>query len=143
MWFEANYVLGKDSQYVKCIPGVDWFLGDRGDREIERDGIYMVASKGLDPIYPDGTVLVKYLRGLPGDTVKIDETGVYVNGRNLGTGQLPLAHKFEIEPESLHGERVLGDDEYWLMGTAALSFDSRYWGPVSESQVIRRAYAIF
>ena len=143
LWFEQNYVLGKDSQHVKCIPGIDWFLGDRDDRAIERDAIYMVRSKGLGPVYEDGTTLVKYLRGLPGDTVKIDATGVYINGVKAGTGQLPLAHKFNSVPDDFYGERVLGEDEYWFMGTAALSFDSRYWGSVSKGQVIRRAYPLF
>lgn len=141
-WFKANYILGVDEQEVTCIPGSDFVIGDLNDRELERDALFVVKSLGLEPLIDDGTLLVKFLRAMPGDTVKVSEEGVFVNGRQVAEGGLPMAHRFSKEPEDFYGERVLGEDEHWIMGTTAESFDSRYWGSVSYDQVKARAYQI-
>jgi len=143
LWFKENYVLGDDTQLVKCIPGIDWYLGDRHDREIVRDAIYRVSSRGLEPIYDDGTVLVKYLRGVPGDHILINENGIFINNEKVASGNLPLAGKFNKQRSDFYGERILQEDEYWLMGTSEVSFDSRYWGTVSYEQILSRAYPLF
>ncbi len=141
-WFKANYVLGVDEQIVKCIPGVDYVIGDLDDREIERDGVFIVESRGIEPLFEDGTLLVKFLRGLPGDTVKVSEAGVFINGNKVADAGLPNAQKLGQEPEAFYGEKVLGPDEYWILGTTPQSFDSRYWGSVSYEQIKARAYPL-
>lgn len=142
-WFKANYILGVDEQEVTCIPGSDFVIGDRNDRELVKDGLFVVKSRGLEPLISDGTLFVKFLRAVPGDTVKVSEDGVFVNDRKVAEGGLPMAHRFNKEPEEFYGEKVLGEDEHWIMGTTAESFDSRYWGSVSYDQVQARAYQIF
>ena len=49
----------------------------------------------------------------------------------------------EQQKKKFYGSRVLKDGEYWMMGTKYLSFDSRYWGPIKEDQIVARAYVIF
>jgi len=141
-WFKANYVLGVDEQIVKCIPGVDYVIGDLDDREIERDGVFIVESRGIEPLFEDGTLLVKFLRGLPGDRVKVSESGVFINGNKVADAGLPNAQKLGQKPEAFYGEKVLGPDEYWILGTTPQSFDSRYWGSVSYEQIKARAYPL-
>lgn len=141
-WFKANYMIGIDEQEVKCIPDVDYVIGDLNDRVLVRDGLFVVKSSGLEPLIADGTLLVKFLRAVPGDTVKVSEEGVFVNDHKVAEGGLPMAHRFNKGPEEFYGERVLGEDEHWIMGTTAESFDSRYWGSVSYEQVQARAYPI-
>lgn len=141
-WFKANYVLGIDEQIVKCIPGVDYVIGDLDDRELVRGGVFIVESKGIEPLFDDGTLLVKFLRAFPGDTVKVSENGVFVNGTKVAGAGLPNAEKLGREPEDFYGEKVLGDDEFWILGTTPESFDSRYWGSVSYEQIKARAYPL-
>ena len=141
-WFKANYVIGVDEQEIKCIPGVDYVIGNLNDREIQRGQIYIVESEGLEPLFKNGTLLVKFLRALPGDRVTVNERGVFVNGEQVADAGLPNAEKLGREPADFYGERVLGEDEYWILGTTPESFDSCYWGSVTYDQIKARAYPI-
>lgn len=140
--FASRYRIGIDTQLVKCIPGYSIYLIDRKDRGLEKGAIYAFAAQGLNPLYEDGTQMVKYLRGEPGDHVSVGEHGIKVNGLTVGQG-LTHAETLGVPPASFTGEAVLKDDNYWFMGTSDESFDSRYWGTVNDDQVIGRAYPIF
>lgn len=144
VYFFSRFGIGIDEQAYTCIPGKNVYLIDYQDRDIRRGNIYLVRSKDLSPIYKEGTKLIKYVRGLPGDRVEVDASDrVLVNGDVLADG-LPLAkEKLARAPESFRGAGVLKADEVWVMGTAYRSFDSRYWGPVSRDRIVGRAYALF
>ena len=45
--------------------------------------------------------------------------------------------------KTAHRERPPSENEYWMMGTKPLSFDSRCWGPIHADQVVARAYPLF
>jgi len=77
---------------------------------------------------------VKRVIGLPGETVQIIEEVVYIDG-------LPLEGEAGLEHVTLAGLAaepiVLGADEYFVLGDNRLnSMDSRYWGPIKESQIL-------
>lgn len=141
--FVDRYRIGIDTQLVKCIPGYTFYLIDRKDRSLEKGAIYSFAARGLDPFYEDGTQMVKFLRGQPGDRIKIHEQGnIYVNDELVGFG-LVHAEQLGMTAENFVGEATLQEGSYWFMGTSDESFDSRYWGTVSDEQIIGRAYPIF
>lgn len=142
-WFRCSYYIGVDSQPVKCIPGVNFVIGKRGDRAIHKNAIYAVRSRGLGPIYKDGTVLVKFLRATPGDTVKISKDGIFINGKRIADADFPLAKRLGHRASYFYGQRVLGKDQYWVMGSSPLSFDSRYWGPIHYEQFVSRVHPFF
>lgn len=141
-WFQSSFYIGVDSQPVKCIPGVHFVIGKRSDKAIHRNAIYAVKSRGLSPIYKDGTVLVKYLRAVPGDTVKISKDGIFINGKKVADADFPLAKRLGHKASYFYGQRVLGKDQYWVMGSSPLSFDSRYWGPVHYDQFVSRVHPL-
>lgn len=141
--FASRYRIGFDPQEVKCLPGYSVYLIDLKDRELQRDAVYAFSARGLDPLFKDGTQMVKILRGLPGDTVEVTEQHrVLVNGSLVGEG-LYLAERLKVPESRFYGRATLGEDNYWFMGTSPLSFDSRYWGTVKHEQVIGRAYPLF
>lgn len=141
--FADRYRIGIDEQVVKCIPGYSIYLIDKKDRELVRDGVYVFSARGLQPLYEDGTEMVKYLRGLPGDHVEIRSHGnIYINNEFKGHG-LVHAEKLNKPMEAFVGEAILEPDNYWFMGTSSQSFDSRYWGTVKHDQIIGRAYPLF
>ena len=88
--------------------------------------------------------MAKYIRGVPGDKVTITpDEKIYINDKLVASG---MAHLHGAKPKDMRkffGTRVLGDDEYWVMGTRPMSFDSRYYGPVHRTQIEGRAYAVF
>ena len=81
---------------------------------------------------PDGVrPLAKPVAGLPGDTVRVDSSGVRIGERRL-PASAPLFRDRAGQPVlPALGVHVLGPDEYWLhSGRVPTSIDSRYAGPV-------------
>jgi signal peptidase I len=97
---------------------------------------------------------IKRLAGLPGDTLRIDPPFLYVNGRvadgfgfkrvmttnspyrgfALGRDYLSAPDRTFAVPEQ--GYFALGDNSY-------NSFDSRYWGPVPEENLVGRGLFVY
>ena len=99
---------------------------------------------------------IKRLAGLPGDTLRIDPPRLFINDRPAEE----YAYGFErvIRAESpyrgyafgreylsapdrsfgvpAHGYFALGDNSY-------NSFDSRYWGPVPEENLVGRGLVVY
>ena len=143
-FFETRRI-GIDTQKSPCIPGTRIYLIDLIDKRLIKGNIYQFKSKDLQPIYEKGTKLVKYLRGEPGDTVKIDQYGMqFINNKSLGLGGLAYGEKnLGIDINNFIGEKVLSDEEYWFVGSTHRSFDSRYWGTVKHEDIIGRAHPVF
>jgi conjugative transfer signal peptidase TraF len=78
--------------------------------------------------------LMKKLVGIPGDQVAITDQGVTINGQIIKNSKLKfMRFAIMILPGYSH---TLQSDEYWLMSDYnANSLDSRYFGPVSRSQI--------
>ena len=144
VWFYHHYRIAWDRQIIKCMD-YRFLLVDLKDRALERDGLYAFkAGKQSVPIFTEGTLVGKYLKGLPGDEVEVrSEEVILINGKEVGRGMPHLAGMTDDQRRKYFGKRCLGEDEYWMMGTKPLSFDSRYWGPIRSEQIVARAYAIF
>lgn len=83
---------------------------------------------------PGGVIeLAKRLAALPGDTVTVDSTAVWVGSDRLA-GSAPLFYDRRGHPLYPRlGRFVLGAGEYWLFSNRVrTSVDSRYVGPVSD-----------
>ncbi|WP_443743381.1 S26 family signal peptidase [Sutterella sp.] len=143
VYFYHHYRIAWDRQVLRCIDA-RFLLVDLKDKAVVRDRLYAYKSEQAAPIIKNGTLVGKYLRGMPGDTVEVrhDDT-VWINGRKIAEGMPHLRGMSEAQRTKFYGSRVLGEDEYWMMGTKYLSFDSRYWGPIHRSQIVARSYALF
>lgn len=88
---------------------------------------------------PEGAGIVgKPVAGVPGDTVTITPAGVWVNRRSLAHSRIPPRDGAgRALPAQPVGTRVLGYDEYWIQSTVSTrSYDSRFFGPVREAQIV-------
>ena len=143
MGFQSRYRLGIDPQQTLSMDA-RVFVVDIKDRKIERGKSYVFSVRNASPVYEDGTEMVKRAVGLPGDVVRIDEYfSITVNGRPAGQGLWHLQNQdMRTVRERFTGTRVLGEDEYWMMGLSVKSFDSRYFGPVRSEQIRGRAYGL-
>lgn len=75
----------------------------------------------------------KRLVGLPGETIEIKDTQLYVNDVAL---EEVYKHK-EFLPEELFGPLLLGEEEYFVLGdNRPASQDSRYFGPVPNDMIL-------
>ncbi len=97
---------------------------------------------------------IKRLTGTPGDELRIDSPKLYVNGalaknfgirrvmaarppyQGYGRGQAFLAAPNQPYVLPPHGYFAMGDNSY-------NSYDSRYWGPVPEENVVGRGVFVY
>jgi type IV secretory pathway protease TraF len=70
---------------------------------------------------------LKRLVGIPGDHIRVDAQGTWVNGKLLPNSAVPAGSPYRPYP---FGEYVLQEDQYLFMGDNPLSYDGRYQGPV-------------
>jgi conjugal transfer pilin signal peptidase TrbI len=131
-----------DSQENQCLPPYRIWVIDKKQTTPIQGEIFAFSAKNLDPLFPDGTTIVKVVEGMPGDEIRVTEQQTTINGRQVATG-LQIAHDFNIDPKKYVREGHIPDDSYWFFGRTADSFDSRYWGSVKRSQVVGRAYPIW
>lgn len=142
--FASRFMIVGDPQEERCIPGYTVYLIDKNDVELERGKLYMFHSKDLSPIYKEGTNMLKYLRGMPGDLVEVRENNQVFINEKAGEYGLDLAEeKLGRAASTFHGKSVLGTNQYWFLGTSTRSFDSRYWGSVANESIVGRAYPLF
>ena len=85
------------------------------------------------PAAPRGTVWVKRVIGLPGETIAVRAGRVLVDGR-------PLDEPYVVKPSSdTVAPKTLGPDEFFLMGDArTASTDSRVWGALPRERLLGR-----
>jgi len=80
---------------------------------------------------------IKRVIGLPGETVEIRDTQVYVNGVELNE---PYINEPCLPTRCTDEAWELGPDEYFMMGdNRNHSSDSRVFGPVNRSSIIGEA----
>ena len=125
---------------IVLVSKLDYLTGDmqRGDIVICRypNRVEKTINLGASLAFVDYTIFVKRLVALPGDTVDIRNTVLYVNDEPVENpeklGSLPRDY----------ARRTLGADEYFVMGDNRLtSHDSRAdnVGPLSKSMILGKA----
>jgi conjugative transfer signal peptidase TraF len=81
--------------------------------------------------------ILKRVVAVGGDVVELSPDGVVVNGISMPeSASASVDSSARPLPHATRGRHVLGADELWLMSTQVPnSWDSRYLGPFSTSQV--------
>lgn len=114
----------------------------------KRGDIVTIDAKGMEG-YTHEENLIKRVIGLPGETIKIEDGDVYINGNLLDESEyLPAETRTYVGAEGQargYMEMTLGPNEYYCMGdNRATSRDSRRLGPFTkdrlESKVLMRIY---
>jgi signal peptidase I len=83
---------------------------------------------------------IKRVIAVPGDTVEVVEGLVYVNGEALTEPYVPAEYRDRTSAQ----ERVLGGDEYFVLGDhRSSSNDSRVWGTVPRRYIYGKAVFVY
>jgi signal peptidase I len=86
--------------------------------------------------------VVSRIIGLPGDVISLSGGNVYIGGSKLNETWLPAAEQGVTYPgpggsSNLTSPYTVPSDSYFVMGDNRTdSCDSRYWGPVSVSDIV-------
>lgn len=83
---------------------------------------------------------IKRVIAVPGDDLRIDQGTVYVNGKPLKEGYVPLRYTDDrSEPEM-----IVPPNDYFVMGDhRSISSDSRDFGPVDRSLIYGKAAFVY
>lgn len=85
---------------------------------------------------PDERAFVKRVVGLPGETIKLDRSALFVNGKRSTDVTLKGS-------ATITGNIELSEDELYVLGdNYAHSYDSRFIGPVRKSSIIGKVTKI-
>ena len=130
--------------YETCIKDM-YFYVNRLDRHIPLNKIFVFKFKG-SKLYPSDDLFVKFLKCAPKDrlkTIKIkDHYGYYCNGKYLGYGRNYSDHGKGFKLPHFIYNGIVPKGDYFAMGTAWDSYDSRYWGFVKKDEIVGIAYPL-
>lgn len=85
---------------------------------------------------------IKRIIAEPGDTIKIENKQVFVNGVLLGEVYLPSSTQTQAGSFLNEGKTVkVGENQYLVLGdNRDHSSDSREWGPITKEEIVGRAF---
>lgn len=127
--------------FFNCLPFSLYLVQKRFEPgELSRDDLVVWQAEGLEPRFKDGAQMLKRLAGVPGDLVEFSQGQVSVNGRVIG--RMTLLKRLGLPP-SYSGRYRLRENEFFVVGTTASSYDSRYFGPISGRQLRGKAFVLF
>ena len=87
-----------------------------------------------------GEELVKRVIALPGETIEYKSGSLYINGEAVEETYI----SDEVKEQTKDFKKVLGDDEYFVMGdNRDHSDDSRKFGPIKKSEIRGRGLLRF
>lgn len=85
---------------------------------------------------------IKRVIAVPGDTLKVTNNSVYINGQLLQENYLPPGTPTRSGAFITEGMQVTaGANQYYVFGdNREHSSDSREWGPIKKEEIIGRAF---
>lgn len=87
--------------------------------------------------------LLKYVLGMPGDTVRVAPSGVTVNGVPVQPPPIRRDSYGRPVADAQWGLHALEPSQYWLGSEAPTGIDSRYFGPFTRSQLRQEALPVY
>ncbi|EOC0012251.1 signal peptidase I [Cronobacter turicensis] len=138
LYLMNRYQFAIDPQNNQCLPPYRIYLVDKFDKKPVRGKPFAFSSQYIRT-YGKG---IKMVDGVAGDIVSVTAEETTVNGSMVGE-ELMLAKESGHSTQELTRKGKIPEGRIWLMGRTKLSFDSRYWGSVSESHILGRAYPIW
>jgi len=133
----SSYGLYLDTDEVRCLPEFLYAASPRNDAPLKRgDVVSFIASRDEMLGLFAGKRIAKIVMAMEGDVVVSDESGVYINGKFIAArSPISLVKLGEKKKVPISTNRVLGQDEIFVMGTMPRSFDSRYFGVIQGAHV--------
>jgi conjugal transfer pilin signal peptidase TrbI len=151
-WLTFLATLALLNQYIyfgiavdRSLPGDSFYVVTKWDKNVGRRDKVAFHSAGGHVGPPAGIVLMKYVKGVPGDVITVGgESGrdVFVNGEWVAYAK-PKSR--DLKPLTLIQPGVVPDGHIFVVNPTIDSFDSRYAevGFIAKERLIGRALTLF
>lgn len=140
-YFTQRYTIAFNGAESDCL-NARVFLIDKWDREFTNGHIIAFSMQVDNGIHPIGTVWVKKVAAMPGQTVHVTHESVSVENKTYRLSATYIFNKLNKDPDELKSSWDLSSTEVFMIGETLTSYDSRFWGPIDTNHVVGRAYAI-
>lgn len=134
--WSAQYRIGLDMQRVGCLPWQGYLIALQPYKPTVARGDILMFSHDLEVFhrqFPGVKSVAKLVAGLPGDQVEVRDDQLFING--VYWDRLWLLGFLEQPAGAFDRAYVVPEGHYFMAGTAPGSYDSRYWGPITQAQV--------
>ena len=138
-----NFRIGLTFAEVKCLDGTGFFIRMSEPDALVRGEVYAYRSRGMAPLLADGTLVVKIAAAVPGDRVRVDATGIAINGVHWGALNATTMEKTDTTLVEIAREYTVPAGQVLMLGTLPRSFDGRYLGPVPDTLLEGRAWRLW
>jgi signal peptidase I len=126
------YVVPTSSMSPTIKSGDRVFVDQEAGQVPARGEIWVFAMPPNSGAAP-GSLAIKRVIGLPGETIEVRDGKVWINGEALDEGDQIVAPTYEMAPVEL------GPNEYFMMGdNRNISSDSHIWGPLHSGAFLGR-----
>jgi conjugal transfer pilin signal peptidase TrbI len=106
------------------------------------DYLFWKASSIAALSYVQEPYVIKRVAGVPGDKLSIRGDKVYINEQLVVEG-LEDAVLYKRHPSEFQRTEVIPPKNYFVIGTARMSNDSRYWGYLRHESIAGTGYRVF
>ena len=136
--------LAYDPHEVNCLPELHLaLLVDSQPARVERGDYLFWKPSAIGALsYVKEDFVLKRVAGVPGDRLRIRSGQVFINGKLVAEG-LEDAVLYQRRPADFERVEVIPPERYFVIGTARLSNDSRYWGYLPRAAIVGRGYRIY
>lgn len=133
-----------DPHEVNCLPELHLaLLVHKQPAKVEHGDYLFWKASAIDALsYVKESYVLKRVAGVPGDALKIRGEQVFINDKLVAEG-LEDAVLYKRRPADFERDEVIPPGRYFVVGTARMSNDSRYWGYLSHDAVVGHAYRIY
>ena len=152
-YFGSRYEIALVGKEIRCLDGTV-FIVDHKDPSVEKGNLVAVYpgkdtslwirdEKVDDEVKQALVKFIKFVAALPGDKVMVKDKILYINGEQWGRLALLDRHFVKGTAETYEGTFTVQPGQLLVLGTNPRSFDGRYWGTISDDNIIGRAYRIY
>lgn len=135
-WVGRFWRLCVDVQKTPCMPARVTLVKMGHPGPLARGDLVAYRTDQAGPYFSTDQIMGKRVAAMSGDRVTVSNLKLSINGkyaRDLG-----LCRHKHLPQYCADRETVVPADHVFLLADHPDSFDSRYWGPIPEGQVIGR-----
>nr|WP_312130911.1 S26 family signal peptidase [Stenotrophomonas pavanii] len=140
-YVQARYAVGFDLQSARCLPWIAYLITKDSSLSVQRGEVY--ALRFADDAQLANRTLLKIAAGLPGDKVRLDPRGVWINERYWGPMHPHQVERLVASGRDPFSKVVIPPGKLLMLGTLPQSYDGRYIGLVDRTAIEGKAVPLW